>query len=365
MRPWVTLLLVATTVCGCATAIRQGGTPKLATQPSAGIHMIVTRVGVEPKQFNPTNGEQAIIRFTLEQPATVTLRIYDEEDGLVKVIRAAGRQAAGAHSMSWDGRDEAGTVIPDGVYVYTLSALDDANRLSLFDPADDTAGERIKPEGGEIDRARHVIGYELPRAARVRIRIGIPDGGPHLRTLVDWQPRQAGHHEEPWDGLDASGTMNLLEHPKTNIGIRAFSLPDNSIIAEGQPTAASVHDAEGANRERRAHRHPSAGTYLHALHPRAMCREPQLTVELPEKVHGRIPIRIRLAPRDRASVLQRRYEVVLFIDTNFFLEEEEGYDPFTYLFDPSTISKGDHLLTVNLLSFDDHVGVVTIPLVVE
>ena len=49
----------------------------------------------------------------------------------------------------------------------------------------------------------------------------------------DWRREEAGRHEFSWDGLNKSGEMNLLEHPKLNMNLNAFSLPDNTIIVKG------------------------------------------------------------------------------------------------------------------------------------
>ena len=43
------------------------------------------------------------------------------------------------------------------------------------------------------------IKYTLPEPASVRLRIGIRNGGPMLRTLLDWELREKGPHVEVWD----------------------------------------------------------------------------------------------------------------------------------------------------------------------
>src|SRR3989338_7199789 len=47
-----------------------------------------------------------------------------------------------------------------------------------------------------FDLANGEIRYILPEPALVRIRIGMPEGGPLLRTLVDWERLEAGRSEE-------------------------------------------------------------------------------------------------------------------------------------------------------------------------
>ncbi len=368
---WLIALSITGGASGCA-ALRKG-------QPSdlkGPVANIITRVGVEPKRFHHALKEKARVYFSLEQPALVTLRIYDEEDFLVRTIRSPKRLGKGRHELFWEGYDDAGRPVPNGLYLYVISAIDGHHKLHVYDVADETRGRPLKVTGGEVDPKTGAIRYSLPRAGRVRIRIGLKEGGPHLKTLLDWDLREAGDQEEPWDGLDQSGRIALRDHPDAQIGIRAYSLPDNSIIVsgyEGSQDSASLE--KQGQRERRARQYPGTGQYLHAFHRRAICHEPRFSIELPADlpktadgvpvVRGSVPLRIRLSPADQIHLIQARFELVLYVDTVFLLEEEEGYSPFTYLLDTSTIGPGPHLVTVGLLSFDDHIGVATEKIVVE
>ena len=75
---------------------------------------------------------------------------------------------------------------------------------------------RFYPTTGDIH-------YTLPEPALVRIRIGIPDGGPLLRTLIDWERRDAGPHVEIWDGKDSSRQVDFRVY--NNVAIALFCLP--------------------------------------------------------------------------------------------------------------------------------------------
>jgi hypothetical protein len=54
------------------------------------------------------------------------------------------------------------------------------------------------------------------------------------------------------------------------------------------------------------------------------------------------------------------YEVAFFVDGEFVSEEENGYMPLTWLWNPGDISKGRHMLTVNVSGHDGRVGVKSI-----
>jgi hypothetical protein len=70
---------------------------------------------VHPNPFAGT----AHATYGLQESGPVTLRIYDVQGRLVKVLRE-GREVAGPHGVVWDGRDDAGRTVASGVYFYRL-----------------------------------------------------------------------------------------------------------------------------------------------------------------------------------------------------------------------------------------------------
>ena len=77
-----------------------------------------------PNPFNP----ETWIPYRLKKPADVTLAIYDLNGQAVRSL-AVGHQPAGIYqnrdrAAYWDGRNEMGETVANGVYFYTLSAGD-------------------------------------------------------------------------------------------------------------------------------------------------------------------------------------------------------------------------------------------------
>jgi hypothetical protein len=70
-----------------------------------------------PNPFNP----QTAIRFSLSSKENVTLAIYDVSGRLVRVLMSGARDK-GTHSITWDGRNDAGATVGSGVYFYRLDA---------------------------------------------------------------------------------------------------------------------------------------------------------------------------------------------------------------------------------------------------
>ena len=82
-----------------------------------------------PNPFNPTTA----IRFTLASKETVTLSVYDLNGRLVRTL-VNGTRDLGQHSITWDGRDNAGTSVASGVYFYRLDAgkFSDTRKMVLL-----------------------------------------------------------------------------------------------------------------------------------------------------------------------------------------------------------------------------------------
>ena len=70
-----------------------------------------------PSPFN----ESTRVRYTLPRAATVSLRVLDVLGKPVRVL-ARGQQAAGEHTVCWDGRDDAGQPLPSDIYLIRLEA---------------------------------------------------------------------------------------------------------------------------------------------------------------------------------------------------------------------------------------------------
>lgn len=99
---------------------------------------VITALSPLPRAFrafaprpNPF-GDATEIRFELPAAAPVSLAIYDVSGRLVRRL-VTGRREAGAHAVTWDGRDEAGSAAAAGVYFYRLRAgADTATRKVTY-----------------------------------------------------------------------------------------------------------------------------------------------------------------------------------------------------------------------------------------
>jgi hypothetical protein len=76
-------------------------------------------VFLEQNAPNPVSSTTSIA-FSLVKPADVSLDIFDVSGRLVRTLES-GHREAGSHTATWNGLDEAGSRLANGVYYYRLT----------------------------------------------------------------------------------------------------------------------------------------------------------------------------------------------------------------------------------------------------
>lgn len=220
-----------------------------------------------------------------------------------------------------------------------------------------------------FDKKTGTVSYELTVPARVRVRMGIADG-PLYRTIVDWQERGFGKHKEEWDGMDPSGRVKLTGREDLVFTFNYFTVGDeyehNIELNDILPLAGNFAGRHLPNLE---------VDRMHKDHPREFCHEVKVEISLPKNVRKnaegfyvikeKTPIEICLDKKDEAWFRAERYSTHIFVDDVFVQGELVGYSPFTWVFDPADLNQGKHLILVNLAGFNDHYGIVSLPVYIQ
>lgn len=325
-------------------------------------------------EFSPTRGENFTIPFELTEQSRVEITLTGPDRHPVRTLRSEGALKPGRHQLVWDGRDANGKPVPDEAWVPVLKASTNKGDVVL-DPWKESGGEILTDLGTRFNQDG-TITYRLPLAARVLIRAGIK-GGPMLITLANWAPRPAGRNLQRWDGYDADRTSNLRGDQELSLLVSAFRLSDHAIITRGNSSIDYLdwsrtkklepfYLASEARQLERNGRRISPHYYL----SRTMDRDPAVSVTFggdlrtsPKGVpliEGKSPIQVDVPTEDRWLLDASLYEIAFFIDHQFVSEEEQGYLPLTWLWDPAGLEPGQHLLTVNVSGFRGQVGVKSI-----
>ena len=98
-------------------------------KPVINEHTAITRL--EQNSPNPF-GASTNIKYQLQKPGQVRLKVYNIAGQLVKILDN-GYRTAGEHSIIWDGKDASGKPVAGGLYFYQLNAegINEVKRLVL------------------------------------------------------------------------------------------------------------------------------------------------------------------------------------------------------------------------------------------
>lgn len=189
-----------------------------------------------------------------------------------------------------------------------------------------------------------VIQYTLPEAALVRIRLGIKEGGPLLRTLVDWELRKKGEHREIWDKKDKTGLVDFSGYQDLLIVLAGVS-------SDIDPRAGRLDAIRGLRKS-----------------PEFKITFPQSTQKTKDGIvilQAVTPVRIGVNKEDIKWLSETKYELGMYIDHNYFMEDEEGSNPFTYQLDTSALNDGIHTITINITTYQGEIGTKSVLIYVE
>lgn len=336
----------------------------------------VKLLGVSAPELASSSGANVAYTVRTTYDGVLSLDILTGDGDVVRRLEKPDAKA-GEHQFTWDGRDTRGQPVPDEAYCPRVALQTDSGRFE-DDPCRRTGGEVIS-DLTPSHASTGDIAYTLESAARVLIRVGVKNGA-MMRSLSVWRPRPAGRNLQRWNGFDESGRLDL-RNDRLALLVTAFKLPDFSVITTGQPDLdyRMWRSSQGWPEKPDSPVDGSAATPLerngvrvarqHYM-ARYKDREPRITVRLMDKkgkplTPGRKPpdevrVLVDLHPEDRWLMQEQLYEVAFFVNGNFVAEEENGYVPIGWLWNTAGLSRGRHLLTVNLTGFTGRVGTQTI-----
>lgn len=340
---------------------------KASTKPLYGEQL--TKITVSKESFNPSHGESVAVTCYISRPAKVIMNVYDPDWGLVKTLVDEKAFTAGEKTVTWDGTDIESKVVPDEAYFFEVVAEDEKGTREVYDPTTFSGGVEHDITSAEVSPQSGTITYTMPEMGRVLIRIGT-QGGPLLNTLVDWKPRVKGLITEYWNGKDEDGLVDLYGHTKFKMLIAYFTLPEGSVITYGNAGVPyrEYRKALVGNRPQKERRDSSVAKISHHYSlTRTLDYSPRLKVTLSNVVatrddgsliiKGKTLVKVDLQEEDREIFRNQQFEVVFFLDHEFFAEDESGYTPFNWVWDLTDVKEGEHILTVNLSGFKDQIGI--------
>jgi hypothetical protein len=182
---------------------------------------LVIRFAVKPKQISP-NGDRfrdvSQVGFDLSEPATVTFSIMDSEGTEVRRLVDDRRLAGDAkHRFRWDGRDDQGLPVPDGLYRMRVVRRDEGR---VIDSVKEIRVDRRPPEVELVSASPSLIAprapgqqpqvtirYRGPRNTAPEFRVFRTDDAetPHIVRRFRGDGRTGVWHGEVATGVEETG----------------------------------------------------------------------------------------------------------------------------------------------------------------
>jgi ligand-binding sensor domain-containing protein len=105
----------------------------LETGEHAGVGGLA-EVELTPRVFSPSGrfaSETVAISFTLARAAPATVTVYNRAGRRIRQLISGQPLSAGANLVRWDGRDEDGRIVKDGVYLVGVEALGETQKRAV------------------------------------------------------------------------------------------------------------------------------------------------------------------------------------------------------------------------------------------
>ncbi len=174
-------------------------------------NLVLGAVSSSSNLLDSSLGEAAAIQFSINKPATVSLKIYPETTGESGAIQKqfSGSFPAGSHVLNWDATNAAGLAVPDEAYVYVLEADAGGGRTDKFSPS----GGQVGGSGsGTVDAAYNpytndfwTMVYSNSSPSRVTMQV-TPTGQP-VFDVFTLEPHLGGNFTIVWDGRKPAGDI--------------------------------------------------------------------------------------------------------------------------------------------------------------
>lgn len=239
MKFRIVAFALLTTVSLCAFGEKVKTQAPAVAPAGANHHTVFGSVSLDHRQLNAALDGTASVAVTLRRAGTLDVMVVDRDGFPVRQLARGSAAPAATSRFSWDGRDDAGRIVPDEAYSFRIVWSGGGQREVYF-PANQAAHMQSVPIDG-FSPQNATLSYSLAVPSRVHVQAGVAVKnpktgvmeGPVLKTVVNRAPRAAGRIAEHWNGLDESGALFLPDLKNFVLAIATTPLPESSVITIG------------------------------------------------------------------------------------------------------------------------------------
>ncbi len=215
----------------------------------------ISEFNITPRMLNlfDDNGDNdtANIGFNLAVQSDVTVSIHALDYSMkpvyppVRVITSLSMSPA-TNSIIWDGKDSNGNIVPDGAYLFRVSATDSGGTGGTYYLQDQREGPSVvgideekefsPPENNGID---FNFSFNIPSYLTISV---LRDTGEIVRHVTYYEAFGTEYYHEIWDGRDSSEGIIA---PGTEFRLTAVpqALPLNSVVMRGNTPSIGLPDS--------------------------------------------------------------------------------------------------------------------------
>jgi Bacterial Ig-like domain (group 3)/FlgD Ig-like domain len=153
-----------------------------------------TGVTLDVSTFYPRHdGYRDVVhaKGTRLEPASVTVKVYDPKGHKIRTLTLAS--GSGAYSLSWNGRNTAGTLMPAGKYKVVQILKDTAGKtltvtkdVSLSTKILVSKTSYVSKQGKSLTTSSHTGSATVTKASSGYVKLSVGSGGPGL-AFAGWQ----------------------------------------------------------------------------------------------------------------------------------------------------------------------------------
>lgn len=325
---------------------------------------LISKVELENVELNLSQDRPAAITYSLEEPCRANVFITDVRGNIVRNIITKEDLSGGEHLEIWDGQDNFGNPVGNGVYFPIIQCTSKRKGTFIYNPSSNPWGAQTEAENIHYDSELQLLTFELGAMAYGRLRVGLKEGGPVYKTLAPWKSWQPGRYQIQWDGKDVQGYQWVIDQEKLSYSFDAFSLPTNAIIVTGSDKAELLTEPKYSVFP--VHPPSAQPTSFFALEAGSQGGEPELSVTWVDSkgkgdrtiLKGNALTTVNFAePTKRSSTLKSGSELILYVDDRYVVEKPIDGFPAMIGFNTRDFANGSHTVTINLLTTDDRAGI--------
>ncbi len=170
-------------------------------------------ISVNPSSFDPSK-QSTTINYDVNTTANLRVQVKSG-DSVVRTLRNYGSHAAGAFSIAWDGRNDSGNILSNGVY--TAEVYADNAYGSGYAPATVTITSTPSVTAPNVTNLYASPTPFNPGSTSTRvyfnvdktaaITVSILDGSTTVKTLTSGVTVNAGTYYYEWNGRNSSGDV--------------------------------------------------------------------------------------------------------------------------------------------------------------